>query len=118
MASEISDLSAIRTAALTPLDSPTCAHHFLLNMPALPLDVVDTHIPAQGWSFRVPSPPRIIVPPPALNSYGVPDLLVVQDASYDFESSGFKNAEFLQTVTYGNFMTANSESFIPVFPQL
>ena len=87
-------------------------------MPALPLDVADTHIPAQGWSFRVPSPPRIVVPPPALNSYGVPDLRVVQDASYDFESSGFANAEFLQTVTYGNFMTANSESLITVFPDL
>ena len=87
-------------------------------MPALPLDVVDPHIPAQGWSFRVPSPPRIIVPPPVLNSYGLPDLHVVQDASYDFESSGFKNAEFLQTVTYGNFMTNNCESFIPVLPDL
>lgn len=76
------------------------------------------HAPAQNWSFRVPSPPRIIVPPPALNSYGVPDLHVVQDASYDFESSGFKNAEFLQTVTYGNFMTINSECLLPMPPDL
>ncbi|CAD6580003.1 MAG: hypothetical protein ASARMPRED_009320 [Alectoria sarmentosa] len=77
-------------------------------MPVLPADMAKPHAPAQIWSFRVPSPPRIIVPPPALNSYGVPDLHIVQDAFYDFESSGFKNAEFLQTVTYGNFMTINN----------
>ncbi len=66
------------------------------------------HSPAQSWSFRVPSPPRIIVPPPALNAQGVPDLHVVQDPAFDFESSGFANAEFLKTVTYGNFVTANN----------
>lgn len=87
-------------------------------MPALPTDMATPHAPAQSWSFRVPSPPRIIVPPPALNSFGVPDLHVVQNASYDFESSGFKNAEFLQTVTYGNFMTINSESVFHIFLNL
>ena len=66
------------------------------------------HSPAQSWSFRVPSPPRIIVPPPNLNANGVPDLQVVQGTTFDFEASGFKNAEFLKTVTYGNFMTANN----------
>ena len=48
------------------------------------------------------------MPPPALNACGVPDLHVVQDASFDFESSGFTNAEFLKMVTYGNFMTCNN----------
>ncbi|KAK4697061.1 serine/threonine/tyrosine-interacting protein, partial [Lecanoromycetidae sp. Uapishka_2] len=66
------------------------------------------HSPAQNYSFRVPSPPRIIVPPPALNANGIPDLHVVQDSDYDFESSGFKNAEFLKTVTFGNFILSNS----------
>jgi len=66
------------------------------------------HSPAQSWSFRVPSPPRIIVPPPALNANGMPDLHVVQDPAFDFECSGFANAKFLKTVTYGNFMTANN----------
>lgn len=66
------------------------------------------HSPAQSWSFRVPSPPRIIVPPPPLNANGMPDLHVVQDPAFDFERSGFANAEFLKTVTYGNFMTANN----------
>ncbi|KAL6719956.1 hypothetical protein ACLMJK_001877 [Lecanora helva] len=62
-----------------------------------------THSPAQAWSFRVPSPPRILVPPPMLNANGTPDINVFQDQSFDFESSGFANAEFLEKVTYGNF---------------
>lgn len=66
------------------------------------------HSPAQLYTFRVPSPPRIIVPPPALNANGIPDLHVVQDSDFDFESSGFSNAEFLKTVTYGNFILSNS----------
>lgn len=43
-----------------------------------------------------------------LKANGLPDLHVVQDPKFDFESSGFANAEFLQKVTYGNFMTANN----------
>ena len=66
------------------------------------------HSPAQQYSFRVPSPPRIIVPPPHLNSNGIPDLHLVKDAPIDYESSGFSNADFLSTVTYGNFITANN----------
>ena len=66
------------------------------------------HSPAQSWSFRVPSPPRIIVPPPMMNANGMPDLHVVRDPSFDFEASGFANAEFLKVVTYGNFMTVNN----------
>ena len=43
-----------------------------------------------------------------LNASGLPDLHVVQDPTFDFESSGFANAEFLKRVTYGNFMTTNN----------
>ena len=71
-------------------------------------DMATSHSPAQSWSFRVPSPPRITVPPPPLNASGLPDLHVVQDSSFDFESSGFDNAEFLRTVTYGNFICSNN----------
>lgn len=66
------------------------------------------HSPAQSWSFRVPSPPRIIVPPPALNSNGIPDLHVIRDPAFDFEINGFENVEFLKKVTYGNLMTTNN----------
>lgn len=51
-----------------------------------------------------------------MNSDGVPDLHVIQNASYDFESSGFENAEFLQTVTYGHFTTTNSGSILNMPP--
>lgn len=64
--------------------------------------------PAQQYSFRVPSPPRIIIPPPQLNSNGIPDIHLVPHAPIDYESSGFSNADFLSTVTYGNFITTNN----------
>ncbi|KAL9128599.1 MAG: hypothetical protein Q9217_002764 [Psora testacea] len=71
-------------------------------------DLTRPHSPAQKWSFRVPSPPRIIVPPPSLSANGLPDLHVVGDHAYTFSSSGFANVEFLRTVTYGNFMKSNA----------
>ena len=71
-------------------------------------DMAMSHSPAQSWSFRVPSPPRVNVPPPPLNARGIPDLHVVQDSPLDFESSGFDNAEFLRTVTYGNLICSNN----------
>ena len=43
-----------------------------------------------------------------LDANGIPDLHVMQDSTYDFESSGFANAEFLKKVTYGKFMTMNN----------
>ena len=79
-----------------------------MPVPATSFAKAMPHSPAQSWSFRVPSPPRIIVPPPMLNASGLPDLHVVQDSTFDFESSGFANAEFLSRVTYGNFMTTNN----------
>lgn len=66
------------------------------------------HSPVQTWSLRVPSPPRIIVPPPALNANGIPDLHVAQESSRDFESSGFANAEYLKTFDYANLVSTNS----------
>ena len=71
-------------------------------------NMATSHSPAQSWSFRVPSPPRITVPPPPLNARGIPDLHVVQDSPFNFESSGFDNVEFLRTVTYGNFICSNN----------
>ena len=66
------------------------------------------HQPAQRYSLRVPSPPRIIVPPPTLNPNGLPDLNIPQKGVHDFEASGFGNVDFLSKVTYGNFITQNN----------
>ncbi|KAG8528451.1 uncharacterized protein KY384_007369 [Bacidia gigantensis] len=66
------------------------------------------HSPAQLWSYRVPSPPRLIVPPPNLSITGTPELQILQNAAHNFESSGFANTEFLKTVTYNNFIKTNT----------
>ena len=65
------------------------------------------HVPAHQYSYRVPSPPRVIVPPPTrANGFTGPDL---KDGAYlDYESNGFPNSEFLKTVTYGDFMNQDS----------
>ncbi|MCJ1480745.1 hypothetical protein MMC06_000900 [Schaereria dolodes] len=80
------------TARLAPLIRPAQA---------------EPHSPAHAWSYRVPSPPRIVVPPPSLNGSGVPEIPFNNRSQLDFESNGFANSEFLQTVTYGDFMIAN-----------
>lgn len=67
------------------------------------------HSPAQGWSYRVPSPPRVIIPPPIVDARGVPNINIHHhQSSGDFESNGFTNTEFLKTVTYDNFVIVNS----------
>lgn len=68
----------------------------------------DIHLAAQSWSYRVPSPPRLLVPPPALDNKGAPDLRIHPSNELNFESNGFANSEFLETVTYGDFMTRHS----------
>ena len=46
------------------------------------------------------------MPPPTLDAHGVPDFQLGQ-GSYDFESNGFANIEFLKTVTYDNLVATN-----------
>ncbi|MCJ1404517.1 hypothetical protein MMC11_007743 [Xylographa trunciseda] len=58
------------------------------------------HLPNHQWSYRVPSPPRVIVPPPQTNGAGFPDVHIGNGGPADFESNGFANSEFLKTVTY------------------
>ena len=57
--------------------------------------------PSQERSFRVPTPPRIFVPPPIVTPLSS-DLDFVKKVK-EFESSEQVGAEFLKTVTYGNF---------------
>ncbi|KAI4145909.1 MAG: hypothetical protein L6R39_003645 [Caloplaca ligustica] len=65
------------------------------------------HSAAQSWSYRVPSPPRLLVPPPPTDRRGAPNLRIENSSNYKFESSGFSNTEFLSTVTYGDTITGN-----------
>lgn len=43
-----------------------------------------------------------------LNALGLPDLNIDPGASFSVENNGFGKAEFLKTVTYDNFIVANS----------
>ena len=63
----------------------------------------DYPAPQQGWSYGVPSPPHIRVPPPACNKFGMPDLRMDQDPS-TFDRTGFGNIEFLKTVSTDNII--------------
>ena len=62
------------------------------------------HFPAHEYSYRVPSPPRIAVPPPTVTSDGMPGLNSLLGGRAALGSSGFANTEFLKTVTYTDFM--------------
>ncbi|MCJ1378946.1 hypothetical protein MMC17_002045 [Xylographa soralifera] len=64
------------------------------------LSTPPSHLPNHQWSYRVPSPPRVIVPPPQTNGAGFPDVYIGNGGPADFESNGFANSEFLKTVTY------------------
>lgn len=49
-------------------------------------------------AYRVPTPPRIVVPPPALNSDALPEITL----------NALKDASFLNSVNYNNIVTQNA----------
>ncbi|MCJ1316804.1 hypothetical protein MMC15_002125 [Xylographa vitiligo] len=71
-----------------------------------------SHLPNHQWSYRVPSPPRVIVPPPQTNGAGFPDVHIGNGRPADFESNGFANSEFLKTVTYAYGDTTSVDSML------
>lgn len=71
-------------------------------------DVATPHVPAHAWSFRCPSPPRIVVPPPRLDHHGIPDSAIGPSAAQAYEPSDTANADFLKAVTYGDFSALNN----------
>ena len=72
-----------------------------------PVQLARPHSPSQAWTQRLPSPPRINVPPPMLDTRGLPDLGIAE-GSIDFEANGFANAAFLKQVTHGNIIFHNN----------
>ncbi|KAL9594779.1 MAG: hypothetical protein Q9219_006838 [cf. Caloplaca sp. 3 TL-2023] len=58
-----------------------------------------THQASQSWTFRPPSPPRLMVPPPDLDHKQPLSLHIIND-DIDFDPNGFGNRDFLKTVTY------------------
>ncbi|KAL8712523.1 MAG: hypothetical protein Q9220_003371 [cf. Caloplaca sp. 1 TL-2023] len=60
-------------------------------------------IAAQPWSQHVPSPPRVIVPPPPVDENGIPDLQINGLQSYNPGFGGVDNTDFLSTMVDGSF---------------
>ena len=58
------------------------------------------HEPAQEWSYRIPALPYISIPNPAFNRGGESEIHLDRGGPIDFEASGFKNYEFLKTITF------------------
>ena len=50
------------------------------------------------YSYRVPTPPRIVVPPPALNSDSLPEITL----------NALRSANFLNGVSYNNLVSQNA----------
>ncbi|KAL8766190.1 MAG: hypothetical protein Q9209_006955 [Squamulea sp. 1 TL-2023] len=66
------------------------------------------HLAAQSWSYHVPSPPRVTVPPPIHDPHsGSPALPFGQYSNHDFASTGFDDNDFLKIVTYGDIFATN-----------
>ena len=76
----------------------------IASRPDLPIP----HTPAQSWTYRIPSPPRVVIPCPDLNEVSSQDFPIGEGVQFDFKSSGFTNSDFLNEVTYGQFMTPSS----------
>lgn len=75
-----------------------------MSSPSNSLD--SNHSSAQGWSYRVPSPPHITVPPASL--YGTREKIRVRlDPHANFESNGFTNTDFLKTVKFDDMIMSN-----------
>ncbi|KAL8789399.1 MAG: hypothetical protein Q9213_001156 [Squamulea squamosa] len=66
------------------------------------------HPAAQSWSYHVPCPPRVTVPPLNIDLHSdSPALPFDQYSDHDFASTGFDNSEFLKIVTYDNIFATN-----------
>ncbi|KAK3714295.1 hypothetical protein LTR37_007881 [Vermiconidia calcicola] len=63
-------------------------------------DVPTLHYPhrTSTSTYRVPTPPRIVVPPPALNSDALPEITL----------NALKESAFLNSVNYNNIVTQNA----------
>ena len=56
----------------------------------------------QTWSYRVPSPPRVYVPPPSVKDEDPPELRLAKRTAQDFDTNGFDNADFLKSMPHND----------------
>lgn len=75
-------------------------------MQSISSKLTSTHIPAQDRSYRVPSPPHILIPSNPI--YGdEEELRAPIDHLHNFESNGFVNTEFLKSINFGDLSMAS-----------
>lgn len=70
-------------------------------MPQILKTPMKTHTPIQEYVNHIPRPPSFWVPSPMVEH--AEELSMHDDASYDHESTGFANVDFLKTVNPTNF---------------
>ena len=46
------------------------------------------HHATHAWTYRIPSPPRVVVPPPSLDTDGLPHLSIRSDFVSEFDANG------------------------------
>ena len=46
------------------------------------------HHATHTWTYRIPSPPRVVVPPPTLDADGLPHLSIRSDSDSEFDANG------------------------------
>ncbi|KAI9760289.1 MAG: hypothetical protein M1835_000197 [Candelina submexicana] len=61
-----------------------------------------SHEPSYEYSYRIPSPPRIVVPPPPVGTAIPTHRSFSPPIHVDFESNDLANRQFLDTVTFGD----------------
>ncbi|KAI9842856.1 MAG: hypothetical protein M1837_006877 [Sclerophora amabilis] len=70
-----------------------------------------SRLPAQDRSYRVPSLPRLIVPPSVKQGIDDPDLVLVPFSATDYSAGDFDNFDLLEKLTFpkpfGNSASAN-----------
>ncbi|TKA80860.1 hypothetical protein B0A55_02337 [Friedmanniomyces simplex] len=72
-------------------------HNPAASMPA-DLETFSYPHKAAAYSYRVPTPPRIVVPPPALNSDALPEITL----------NALRSTNFLNSINYNNLVTQNA----------
>ena len=65
-------------------------------------------LPTHKWTYRVPSPPRVVIPPPTFSSTGTLDYNIGDKVFLDHEATGFTHTEFLKTLEYAESINVDS----------
>jgi len=94
----ISEKRPYRASISTPPASPYKTFQALMARMADDVETFSYPHRNSEYTYRVPTPPRIVVPPPALNSDALPEITL----------NALRSANFLNSVNYNNLVTQNA----------